>query len=69
MAEDDKKDEQKDGINIRGPFGFEFRIDRRTMSSELVVRYVVAPIAILLGLTCTLWGIAQIVSAWKGATP
>ncbi len=69
MPEDEKKQEPDDGIDFRGPFGFWLRISGKTMSSELVVRYFVAPFAILLGITATLWGIAQVVAAWKGSTP
>ena len=67
---DNEDSEEYDGsLQVNGPFGTGVRLPSRLVDGIIpaFARWVVPAIAIAIGVSVTLWGISQIVRAWRMA--
>ena len=65
---DNEDSEEYDGsLQVKGPFGTGVRLPRRLVDGIIpaFARWIVPAIAIAIGVAVTLWGISQIVRAWR----
>jgi len=65
---DNEDPEEYDGsLQVKGPFGTGVRLPRRLVDGIIpaFARWIVPAIAIAIGVAVTLWGISQIVRAWR----
>jgi len=64
-------DEDRDSLRVNGPFGTGVRIPGSLVEAikPTFARWIVPAVAIAIGVCAIAWGVSQVVTAMRGATP